>query len=85
MCETCLNTDKEIWREKPGDFYSDSIHVTQGGGVGINCGGTVIVAPVQLWHRCGNLILCNERTSWKYRLAIWLLKRVTASRPSSLR
>ena len=53
--KTCLlhvpvkNTDREIWRKVPGDFYSPSIHVTEGGGIGINVGGTVIVMPVEEW------------------------------------
>lgn len=34
----CKNTDKEIWREKPGDYYSDSICVTSKNGIGMNCG-----------------------------------------------
>ena len=47
----CANTDKEIWRERPGDYYADSIHVTEGGGIGINCGGYVYVKPVREWHK----------------------------------
>ncbi len=52
MDSACTNTDREIWRETPGDYYSDSIHVTERGGIGINCGGHVIVAPVRKWHEC---------------------------------
>jgi hypothetical protein len=48
--EACQNTDKEIWRERPDDYYADSIHVTIGGGIGLNCGGTVIVLPIRTWH-----------------------------------
>lgn len=48
--QTAANTDREIWRETPGDYYSPSIHVTEGGGIGINVGGTVIVRPVRDWH-----------------------------------
>lgn len=44
------NTDVELWREHPGDYYADSIHVTTQGGIGINCGGTVYVLPVRTWH-----------------------------------
>lgn len=74
--ECCLNTDKELWREKPGDYYSNSIHVTEGGGVGINCGGHVIVAPIKAWHNAGELILCvNPKIkSWRYKLAMLLLR-----------
>jgi hypothetical protein len=45
-----VNTDREIWRETPDDFYAPSIHVTQGGGIGINVGGMVNVKPVREWH-----------------------------------
>ena len=46
---TCENTDKEIWRERGGDYYADSIHVTARGGIGINCGGKVHVKPLRVW------------------------------------
>lgn len=45
------NSDREIWRERDGDFCADAIRVTQGGGIGIDCGGHVIVLPVREWHR----------------------------------
>lgn len=48
--EACANTDRELWREREGDFYADSLHVTAQGGIGINCGGSVIVKPVRDWH-----------------------------------
>lgn len=47
------NTDRELYREPDqgnGSFYSDSIHVTEGGGIGMNCGGTVYVMPIRRWH-----------------------------------
>ncbi len=52
-----LNTDREIWRGKsraefgdPDRFYADSIHVTADGeGIGLNCGGYVIVKPIREW------------------------------------
>ena len=46
----CKNTDREIWRKIAGDYYSPSIHITGGGGVGMNVGGYVIVMPVEQWH-----------------------------------
>ena len=49
--QPCVNTDKEIWRERPGGYYADSIHVTADGNIGINCGGYVIVMPVREWHK----------------------------------
>ena len=44
------NTDREIWRETEGDYYSPSIHVTPGHGIGMNVGGYVIVMPIDKWH-----------------------------------
>ncbi len=45
------NTDRELYREREGDFYSPSIHVTQGGGIGFDVGGNVVVKPLREWHR----------------------------------
>jgi hypothetical protein len=52
-----VNTDREIWRDvqnnpfkHAGDYYADSIHVTEQGGIGINVGGTVYVLPLRKWH-----------------------------------
>jgi len=60
------NTDREIWREREGDYYADSIHVTASGGIGINCSGDVKVRPVREWHSLdalyGNLILKWEES-----------------------
>lgn len=44
------NTDREIWRRTPGDFYSPSVHVTAEGGIGIDVGGRVVVMDVEDWH-----------------------------------
>jgi hypothetical protein len=77
MDKACQNTDKEIYREHPGDYYADSIHVTESGhGIGINCGGHVIVASIRKWHDCGEKLLCVDPTlpSWRWRLAMWLLR-----------
>lgn len=49
------NTDREVWRETPGDFYSNSVHLTATGGLGINVGGTVYVKPPAEWHRLASL------------------------------
>mgnify|MGYP006928376062 CR=1 FL=1 len=51
--EPCENTDVEVWRETPGDYYSDSIFVTKSGAVGINVGGLVIVKPLRGWYGLG--------------------------------
>lgn len=49
--QAAANTDRELWRDRDSDYYADSIHVTQGGGIGIDCGGHVIVKPVREWHK----------------------------------
>ena len=46
-----MNTDRELWRETDGDYYAPSIHVTTGGGIGIDVGGFVIVKPIRDWHK----------------------------------
>lgn len=71
------NTDREIWRERPGDYYADSIHVTETGGIGLNVGGWVMVLPIRTWHKLGDIFFAvNPSVSnWRWRLAMWLLKR----------
>jgi hypothetical protein len=51
LSDPMKNTDKELWREREGDYYADSIHVTENGAIGINCGGMVHVKPIREWHR----------------------------------
>jgi hypothetical protein len=49
-----VSTDREIWRARPGDYYSPSMYVTQSGDIiGINVGGMVVVLPIQDWHKLG--------------------------------
>jgi hypothetical protein len=50
MRDAAKNEDREIWREREGDYYADSIHVTAQGAIAIDCGGHVIVMPVRNWH-----------------------------------
>lgn len=45
------NTDRELWREREGDYYADSIHVTAQGAIGINCGGYVYTKPMREWFK----------------------------------
>lgn len=76
MNEACKNTDKELWRERPGDYYSNSIHVTERGGIGINCHGHVIVSTLKKWHKAGEIFMyINPNLStWRWKLGMWLLK-----------
>lgn len=57
-----LNTDKELWRESD-DAFANSIHLTKGGGIGIDCGGYVIVAPLKTWHRWGKAYVITSGPS----------------------
>lgn len=62
MTETAAkaNTDREIYRETAPDcfdFASPSIHVTMGGGIGINVGGDVIVMTIRTWHKAAKLMM----------------------------
>jgi hypothetical protein len=45
----CVNTDKELFREVKGDFYSPSCHMTKDRALGINVGGYVCVKPLTQW------------------------------------
>jgi hypothetical protein len=45
------NTDRELWREKEGDYYSPNLFVTSEGGIGMNVGGYCIVMPIKEWHK----------------------------------
>lgn len=71
----CKNTDREIYREREGDYYADSIHVTEHNGIGISHKGHVIVAPLWKWHKAGSLFMCvNPKLKrWRCKLAMWLL------------
>jgi hypothetical protein len=54
------NTDRELWRgpdEGCGSYYADSIHVTKDGGIGMNCGGYVLVMPIRNWHAIAKMHL----------------------------
>jgi hypothetical protein len=71
----CVNRDQELWREQPGDFYSDSIHVTESGGIGINVGGKVLVAPAKRWHDAGMKMFAVDPKLSRYELARLKAKR----------
>jgi hypothetical protein len=58
--DIAVNTDRELWREPsipPGmEYYAPSIHVTEGGGIGIDVGGLVFVKPLREWHRLAMMV-----------------------------
>jgi hypothetical protein len=45
MAEAATNTDRVVFQDSSG-----TVHITAGGGLGINVGGMVIVLPVAQWH-----------------------------------
>ena len=64
------NTDREIWRgPENGGYYADSIHVTEGGGIGIHVGGHVIVKPLRDWHALARTPVqaAGELVAWRWR------------------
>jgi len=51
------NTNREIWRLIEDDYYSPSVFVTDGGGIGMQAGGTVFVMTVEEWiKRAGDFV-----------------------------
>ena len=48
-----VNTDQEIYREIPGDFYSSSISITRDKDIQIHKGGRVIELPLKKWFELG--------------------------------
>lgn len=58
--QPCLNTDRELWREREGDYYADSIHVTQDGAIGINTGGLVVVKTLRAWVELAKKEILSE-------------------------
>ena len=69
----CLNTDRELWREprrdEPSDFYCNSIHVTEKGGIGIDVGGRVFVKTLAEWHR-----LAEQISQQREKIAALMIK-----------
>lgn len=49
------DTDRELWREREGDYYADSLFVTATGGIGINVGGSCLVMPLKEWFKLAQL------------------------------
>ena len=47
--EAVQNTDKEIWRRVPDDYYADRAFVTVSGAIGICSGGLCVMRPVDEW------------------------------------
>ena len=46
-----LNTDRDLWREPPGDYYANRIFLTEAGGIGLDVGGHCIVKTIAAWFK----------------------------------
>lgn len=76
MSAETKNTDKRIWKKVPGDAFSPSIHITAENGVGMDVGGHVIVAPIEIWHEAMRLMMSSKLLPWYQRkMIIWLLNK----------
>lgn len=76
------NTDRELWREREGDYYANSVFVTDRGGIGFNVGGFCVVRTPAEWvaleyppcsecgTRIGHIHWCSSarRRSWLRRV-----------------
>jgi hypothetical protein len=60
------NTDRELFREVEGDYYSPSLHVTIDGLVGINVGGYVYVMSLREWHKRAESFIMTDHEIWKW-------------------
>lgn len=53
MCEqtdkSVLNTDRELWRADVKDYPADTLFMTEGNGIGMNCKGDVVVMSLAMW------------------------------------
>ena len=49
--QAVLNTDRDLWREPPGDYYADRVFLTEGGGIGMDRGGHCRVLSIKEWFR----------------------------------
>jgi hypothetical protein len=76
------NTDKEIWREIPDDYYAPSIFVTAQNTIGINVGGSVYVKHVHEWHRLAHP--AKELTDKEIEEFEWMLKKHFHFRPTEI-
>ena len=46
-----INTDMELYREDPKDYYAPSVFVTKQGEIGMNVGGSVHIMSIRDWHK----------------------------------
>lgn len=60
---TQKNTDKELFREVKGDYYSPSLHVTKNGLIGIDVGGSVHVMSLREWHKRAESFIVKTETA----------------------
>ena len=74
------NTDKELYREIEGDYYSPSLHVTTDGLIGINVGGSIHVMRLRDWHERAESFIVKTETAhnsgYMVRKALALLSKI---------
>ena len=77
----CKNTDKELWRKIPDDYYSPSIHVTEFGDIAINVGGHILTAPIETWYEAGTKlgITLNSKKSFYINFLNWIKRIFTVN------
>jgi hypothetical protein len=65
------NTDRLLWRDKHevGDYYADSVSVTEGGGIAIQSGGTVVVLTARAWIDIARSVITAPAASADARAA----------------
>ncbi len=54
------NTDRHLWPLVSDNAHCATMHVTASGAIGIQCGGHVIVMPLEKWHALGRLRCAME-------------------------
>ena len=70
------NTDKELFREAKGDYYSPSLHVTIDGLIGINVGGSVHVMSLREWHKRAESFIVKTETTHNSGYMVRLAKAI---------
>ena len=66
----CDNTDLTLWKSDTGD----RLILVEGGYIGLDVGGTVLVATPACWHKAGKFAFESvNKNTWRYRLGMWLL------------
>lgn len=79
--EPCKNTDKLIWEEVEGDYYSDHIYITKDNKVSMETGGKVISLSIKEWHTLFSA--CAGLSKEEIKQAIFLYKNSNSKKSAS--